>query len=119
MTKWLRGKCLICTADFGIRPNTSYYDNEELCSQCRWYFRCEMRSLNIDNLDHHALVKMGHGPKCGFASGYQYHYAEPPLVFPFEELPDRKIVYEALRTTKRVKTRIKYELPFNKRLRGE
>ena len=67
-------------------------------------------------------VKIGTAPKCGFEivpDTYRASYNEYVLVFPYEELPDRKIIYDIIRDSKRVAVRMLYEIPFSKRLRGE
>jgi len=120
MFKWPRSKCLICTADFGVRPNSNYYDSDELCAPCREHFRSERSFLMHKLSDLRERVKIGTAPKCGFEIVPDTaSYNEYVLVFPYEELPDRKIIYDIISDSRRVHERIKYEIPFNKRLRGE
>ena len=124
MFKWPRSKCLICTADFGVRPNSNYYDSDELCAPCREHFRSERSFLMHKLSDLRKRVKIGTAPKCGFeiVPDHPRHtasYNEYVLVFPYEELPDRKIIYDIIRDSKRVAVRMLYEIPFSKRLRGE
>ena len=120
MFKWPRSKCLVCTADFGVRPNSNYYGSDELCAPCREHFRSERGFLIRKLSDLRARVKIGTAPKCGFEIvPAPQSYNEYVLVFPYEEPPDRKIIYDIISDSKRVHARMKYEIPFNKRLRGE